>query len=63
MADLLLEEVNLSARSRKSLSVHRDILAGTLVKLEVGNDDIDIVVPAGKSWDIQVSVVIDETDV
>ncbi len=62
MADLLLGEVDLSARLRKSLSVSRDIPAGSKLKLEVENDELHVVVPAGKSWSVSVSVSIDKTD-
>ncbi len=62
MADLPLEEVDLSARLRKSLSVHKDIPAGANLKLEVGGDELSVVVPVGKSWNVRVSITVDETD-
>ena len=38
------------------------INAGQKLKMEVGNDELGVVVPAGKHWGVRVHVRVEEVD-
>jgi len=62
MAALTFQEHPILATIVKSFTLHEDISAGTKVKFERGDDELSVVVPRGKVWDIQVTILVHETD-
>ncbi len=62
MAAIVFDEDVVIATTKKALSIHRDLPAGTLLKLEVGTDELSVAVPSGKVWDAQITMCIHETD-
>lgn len=62
MADLSFDSTEVDARVRKTLTYHKDLPAGAVIEAELGDDKLEAVVPAGKTWNVQVSFYITETD-
>ena len=59
---LTLNTANFAAHVSKTLTYHEDLPAGADLEMKVGDDELDEAVPAGKTWDVQLSLVITETD-
>jgi len=62
MATLELESEQVGAYTRRTLTHHETYTAGSLVKLELGEDELNEEVPAGKSWTVQATLLVTETD-
>ena len=61
-ANLSLENESIPSVVRRTLTYHEDHAAGDQLKLECGEDELDEEVPAGKTWDVQVTILVTETD-
>ena len=62
MSDLSLEEQAVGARVLRTLAYNQDLAAGAKVKAKFDDDEVNETVPAGKSWNVQASLYIVETD-
>ena len=63
MADVLLfEETNTPAQIRKEVTCEKTVTAGGKVKMEIGEHELDEVVPEGKSWQVVANIRLVETD-
>lgn len=57
-----LTTINTPAKVTHSLRRTKTIAAGQQLKSEVGEDELDAVVPAGKQWAVLLRIQVIETD-
>lgn len=57
-----LTTVETPAKTIKSLEFNGPVVAAQRVKFEIGEDELDTAVPAGKRWMVWAKVQIIETD-
>ena len=62
MADLALQELAVGASVHRTMTYHQDVPGGAMVKAEFGQDELSVVVPTGKTWNVQATIFIVETD-
>ena len=57
-----LRTVETPAKVTRHLEINTPITAGQQLKAEVGEDELDTTVPAGKQWTVRLSMHIIESD-
>lgn len=57
-----LTTVTTAAKVVHSLELNAPIAAGQVLKAEVGDDELDVEVPAGKRWMVRLVIDVIETD-
>jgi len=57
------ETTNTPASTRLEATNIQTLTAGAVIKAEIGQQELDSIVPAGKQWDVILSVRVVETDV
>jgi len=63
MASLQFEEEIIPSQVRKEVTCETVLSAGDKVKMELGEDELDEVVPANKQWELVANIRLIETDV
>ena len=63
MATLEYEITNIPAQVKKEVTCEKTLSEGTKVKMEIGEDELDSVVPEGKQWEVIANIRLVETDV
>ena len=63
MAKLEFETTSIPAALKKEVTVTTTLAAGGKVKMELGEDELSEVVPAGKEWDVVANIRLVERDV
>ena len=63
MAALEFTENTTPAQVKKEVTCEKTLSAGEFLKAEVGEDELNKTVPAGKQWTVIVNVRLTETDV
>ena len=58
---LELITINHAANTSKQLHTKQELSAGDKVKMELGNEELDTVVPEGETWSVSVQILIDVT--
>ena len=62
MANLAFEVTAIPAQVKKEVTCQTVLAQGAQVKMELGEDELDEVVPRGKSWTVVANIRIVETD-
>ena len=60
MATLELVETTIPSSTKKEVTETQTLSAGSMVKMEIGENELDAAVPAGKEWDVVANVRIIE---
>jgi hypothetical protein len=55
---MAFENTSVPATVKQESTDYKTLVAGNVVKLELGNDDGDATVPAGEEWDVVASIRI-----